>query len=316
MALAEFHDDAVTSSTAQSRALDRAEAQHGLATREQILAAGVSERTLRRRVADGVWLPMGGGVFRARGVQDDLSARSLALAMRFPEGVLTGVSAATMWGRGAWEGLDLGQTPWIVLPRRRNVQARFLSHPGIRFRYVEGARVAHPAYAVVDLIRFLAPDAAHRVAFRALQARVLSLEFLEASLVRLTRRAGTRQLRHAVELARTGVRSEAERRFVAMLRDGGITGFEVNYSLALPNGRRAIIDVAFPGLMLAIEIDGLAYHSAPDQRQHDLSRQNQLVLLGWEPLRFTWSDIVERPEPVLSILRHALERRRRERGGS
>ena len=47
-------------------------------------------------------------------------------------------------------------------------------------------------------------------------------------------------------------------------------------------------------LKIAIELDG-SIHLEDDVRERDLPRQNDLVLLGWTVLRFTWKRFTERP---------------------
>lgn len=61
----------------------------------------------------------------------------------------------------------------------------------------------------------------------------------------------------------------------------------------------AVIDVAFPALMIAIEIDGFAYHSDARTFVTDRRRQNMLVAAGWTVLRFTWQDLVDDEAAVL-----------------
>ena len=60
-----------------------------------------------------------------------------------------------------------------------------------------------------------------------------------------------------------------------------------------------VLDFAFVAQRVAIEIDGRAWHTASDRFQNDRSRQNRLVLLGWTVLRFTWADLIERPDEVI-----------------
>ena len=78
-----------------------------------------------------------------------------------------------------------------------------------------------------------------------------------------------------------------------------------------PNGFAAegdyLIDVAFPAAMLAVEIDGFAYHRDATAFQHDRTRRNTLIAKGWTVLNFTWSDLVERPDYVISSIEAALE---------
>jgi very-short-patch-repair endonuclease len=98
--------------------------------------------------------------------------------------------------------------------------------------------------------------------------------------------------------------SELETRFVQLLRRAGlpepVRQYEVYDGFALV-GR---IDFAYPDRRLAIELDGLGAHA--DRFQRDRTRQNGLVLMGWTVLRFTWADVVDRPEYVLAALTSAL----------
>ena len=54
-----------------------------------------------------------------------------------------------------------------------------------------------------------------------------------------------------------------------------------------------------------IEVDGRAAHG-PDRFQADLARQNMLVATGCTVLRYTWLDLVARPEDVLAEIRRTL----------
>ena len=68
----------------------------------------------------------------------------------------------------------------------------------------------------------------------------------------------------------------------------------------------ARLDLAFPAAMVAIEVDGMAYHSDAVRFQRDRTRQNLLVSLGWTVLRFTWWDLVDRPDYVVTTIRRAV----------
>jgi very-short-patch-repair endonuclease len=47
------------------------------------------------------------------------------------------------------------------------------------------------------------------------------------------------------------------------------------------------IDIALPQYKLAIECDGKAYHSTPEQKAHDKRKNAYLRRNGWSVLRFT-----------------------------
>lgn len=44
-----------------------------------------------------------------------------------------------------------------------------------------------------------------------------------------------------------------------------------------------------------MEFDGAAYHAGRDDWQRDLRRDAALAALGWVVLRFSWTDVTERP---------------------
>lgn len=101
-----------------------------------------------------------------------------------------------------------------------------------------------------------------------------------------------------------GARSHAERLFIELVTRADITGWEAN----VPVGGY-LVDFLFRGKKLAVEIDGWAFHSDAETFQRDRRRQNQLALLDLQILRFTWQDLVERPEHVIAALRRALSAR-------
>ena len=117
-------------------------------------------------------------------------------------------------------------------------------------------------------------------------------------------RYGSPAARRLLQAARDGARSEAERIFARLLTKAGITGWKANHPVA---GYK--VDFAFTGPKIAIEIDGLAFHSDADDFQRDRVRQNAIALAGWQVLRFTWIDLTEYPERVLAEVKRAISAR-------
>lgn len=56
------------------------------------------------------------------------------------------------------------------------------------------------------------------------------------------------------------------------------------------------LDLAFPKRKIAIECDGHAYHSTPEQKARDKRRDRYLVRNGWMVLRFTGKEIHRNPK--------------------
>jgi len=137
----------------------------------------------------------------------------------------------------------------------------------------------------------------------ALQRRV-DLPQLYRAHRRNERRHGAKAAGRLLAAASDGARSEAERLLIRLLRDAGVTGWQANY----PVGPYRV-DVGFPTQKVAIEVDGWAFHSDYDVFQSDRSRQNQIALLGWQVLRFTWWDLTERPQQVIAEIKTAIRTR-------
>jgi very-short-patch-repair endonuclease len=214
--------------------------------------------------------------------------------------VASGVAAA--W----WHGLtrfapDIVE---VTVPRDSNGRCRDGSvvrrrdlHPA---DVVErnGLHVTAPALTIVEAA--VRRGGGARLMDSALQ-RDAELRELWRAHLRNKGRYGSPAARRLLQAAADGARSEAERLLVKLLRDARITGWQTNYRLG-----GYTIDVAFAASRVAIEVDGWAYHSAPADFQIDRERQNSIALLGWQVLRFTWLDLTEYPQRVLSVIRMAI----------
>lgn len=117
-------------------------------------------------------------------------------------------------------------------------------------------------------------------------------------------RHGSPAARLLLQAAGDGARSHAERLLIQLLKSAGITGWIANHPIG-----GYVVDVAFPDHKLVIEVDGWAFHSDPAAFRKDRVRQNQIALLGWQVLRFTWFDLTEQPERVIAEIRRVTSAR-------
>lgn len=62
------------------------------------------------------------------------------------------------------------------------------------------------------------------------------------------------------------------------------------------------IDLAFPALRIAVECDGIYWHSRPAQQAKDRQKNGHLRHLGWTVLRFTDADINGRLDYCVKIV--------------
>jgi len=70
--------------------------------------------------------------------------------------------------------------------------------------------------------------------------------------------------------------------------------------------RRYVLDAYDAQARLAIELDGRAFHSDDDTRRGDLERDARLASVGIQTVRFTYEDIICRPEWCRTMVRKTL----------
>lgn len=246
--------------------------------------------------------PLRHGVFVVRGAPVG-EGTELWIAVLSTAGVLGFATAAHLWRMD-----DQPDRIHLIVGSQRRVRPA----PGLRRHHVfvprsarttiDGLPVTSRTWTLLDHIGRLPRPAAVRLTDRALQCGWLARRDISRRLRDYPGRQGNTQLRILLALTADGAAAESERLLQRMLRAAGISGWRANYVVRQAGRFVACIDVAVPAAMLAIEVDGFAYHSAVDRFERDRQRQNRLVGLGWTVLRFTWYDLAERPDEVIATI--------------
>ena len=252
--------------------------------------------------ASGRWRRCSPGVFFANDRPFTDAARVRAAVWGYgPEATASGLAAA--W----WHGLSKF-APGVVevtVPRTSH-------HPhrsGVRMRrrdmtrsdVVErnGLRVTEFALTVIEAA---VRNRSGSVLVDSALQREVELRDLWRAHLRNAGRHGSPAARRLLQAASDGARSEAERLLLKLLREAGIKGWRANYAVS---GYK--VDVAFPAHMVAIEVDGWAFHSGAEVFVKDRNpAEYAIALLGWKILRFTWFDLTEYPQRVIAEITHAL----------
>lgn len=68
------------------------------------------------------------------------------------------------------------------------------------------------------------------------------------------------------------------------------------------DGGRIRLDLAWPAARVALEADGVSFHSGPQALHRDRERQNRLARLGWIVVRCTWSDLRRDPAALAALV--------------
>lgn len=298
--------------------IDRiAGAQYALMTRQQLIDNGVSPHTVKRWSAKGRLQLVHPGVYRMVGAPVTWEQRVLAAVLAGGAGaVASHLTAARLWGL-ADAGADTDAVE-LTVPDTRSVRlagVRVHRSADIGRRWVSrraGIPVTNPLRVMIDAGSVVPGVLLGDMMERALAGRLVTVAGLEAAYGSLGRgRDGAAALRQALDdraLGRARPDGLLEPRMAALLRDRHLPPAVFQHEVRTEAGRFvARIDFAYPESALAIEVDGHEAHATPQALQRDLDRQNALVALGWTVLRFTWFDVVRRPEKVAGDILGVLE---------
>lgn len=275
--------------------------QDGVITLEQACASGLSLAAVQRRVQSGDWMRCSRGVYFVDDRPFTSAARIRAAVWGYGErATASGLTAA--W----WHGLTRFAPDIVEVTMPRTGHGRCHEKTRLRRRdldpsdvsSVRGLRVT--ARPITILEASIGRPGGIELMDGALQRGVELRELWRAHL-RNKGRYGSPAARALLQAAGDGARSAAERLLVKLLRDAGITGWRSNHPVG---GYK--VDVAFPAEQIAVETDGWAFHSDSDVFQVDRKRQNDISLLGWQVLRFTWLDLTEYPQRVIAVIRRAI----------
>lgn len=287
----------------------RARGQYGLITWTQLLDVGVPASSIGRLVERGALVRVFPGVYRVAGAPVTWHQRQLAaLLAAGPEAAASHRAGAYLWE--VWDGEPEIE---ISVPRRQAIRL-----PGVivhrtrdpmRVYHRKGIPVTTPMRVVVDLGSVVPTDVVETVLDRAEVARLLSVAAVEWELAAVGRpgRRGSGTLRTVLDrraLLESPPDGMLEPRFARLLKQAGLPAAAFQF----PVGKYEV-DFAYPELMLAIEVDGYGPHASRRAFQSDRDRQNVLVGRGWMVLRFTWADVVRRPDHVARVIRSAIGQR-------
>ena len=99
--------------------------------------------------------------------------------------------------------------------------------------------------------------------------------------------------------------SDGELILLTLIREAGLPEPVLHHRITDDGRFVAEVDFAYPELKIAIEYDG-SVHLQEDVRARDPPRQNDLTLLGWTVLRFSYRRLRDHPDAVVAEIRAAI----------
>jgi very-short-patch-repair endonuclease len=277
-----------------SRVIAVAEGQHGAISTTQLRRLGLSPKQIHRLIGDGWLVPGRPGVFVVGGGPRTWHQAVMAAVLAAGAGAVASHStAAVLWGLPGVER-DTTEVSTARPDRRRLAGVR--SHRTLAFLDCEHTTrhripVTTVARTIVDLSgRFSVPRLG-RMTDHGLRKGTLRIGDLRRCVAALAPAPGRhpnkvhRVLRRRLRGYEPGD-SDLEMRFVRTLVAAGLPE-PVQQHRVILGARRCRIDLAYPDLMLAIEVDGWEHHRSRTTFDEDRARANDLVVAGWNVLRFT-----------------------------
>jgi very-short-patch-repair endonuclease len=285
-------------STTVERVIERiASSQHGVASRAQLLGAGVSDEEIKGRLSKGALIRVHPGVYRVGHRAPSVEARYLAAVLAGGEGaVLSGRAAGHLWG------LIKGPAPppEVTAPTKRRIK-------GVRTRRGEDLRrdattrqgipITTVPRTLVDLSSVLSLDDLARACHEAGGKYRTTPKHVEAVLARRPNAPGAKNLRAVLRGDAHVTLSALERRFLHLLK-------KANLPLPITNkpaGSKRV-DCRWPERKLTVELDSYRYHNSRHAWEQDRRREREAHARGDELRRYTFGDVFDGPRVMVSEL--------------
>lgn len=290
--------------TVERKIAEQAGRSHGVITRAELLRAGVTPEQIRTRLAKGALISIHRGVFRVGHTAPSLEARYLAAVKACGPGSLIAGCAAAHLLHLARRAPSLPEVltthhrrpTGVVVTRSRKIDRR----DATRWR---GVPVTTVPRTIVDLAAILDPPDLARAFHEAAVKHRVKPEAVEAILARRHNWPGAGDLRRVLGGDEPVNLSKLESSFIAVLRRARLPLPKTN----VPAGAHRV-DCHWPAYRLTVELDSYRYHDTRHAWEQDREREREARERGDEFRRYTWHDVVERPEPMLADLRALLTR--------
>lgn len=276
----------------------QASRSHGVVTRRELHLAGITAGQIKGRIEAGALIPVHRGVFRVGHCAPSLEARYMAAVKACGErSLLAGRAAAHLFG--LLKGPP--SVPEVLAPTQHNLKGVLTR----RRRAIQpedattwrGIPVTTIPRTLVDLAAMLQEPALARAVHEAEVRHGITPKSVEDVLARRHNWPGSRRLRRVLWGDIPVSLSRLEAAFIAGVRGAGLPLPETNRPAG---GRR--VDCRWPEERLTVELDSYRFHNTRHAWEQDRQREREARARGDEFRRYTWTDVIEQPRPMLADL--------------
>ena len=288
-------------------------AQYGLVTPDQASAAGMSRRTITRRVATGEWERCSTRVIGLPFGEPCLERLLMAAQLHQPVAVASRRAAARLHGFT----LLIDVVPEVTVDYRssnRNPFARVHRSADLFAEDIVAIgplQVTSVARTAADLFTCYHRGRGERIVDDLLLSGRMAIDELAAAHDRYAGcgRPTTVIMREVIadRSKRADIkRSKLETAFLGLVESTELDDPDEQVPLPGWVEEPGHADFAYSWARVIVEVDGRRWHGHREQFDRDRRRDNAAQIAGWIVLRFTWEQVVHRPEYVLETIRAAV----------
>ena len=289
---------------------DLAARQYGVVSRSQLLSMGIGAGAIDTRLRRHRLHRLHRGVYAVGHLALVPLAREMAAVLACGDGAaVSHRTAAEVWHLlAASDNAPIEVTVASSSGRRRPGlrihKSRLLSPADVK--HLRGLPVTAPARTLIDLAETASDRELERATHEALARRLLNARRLLAETARYRGRRGVKRINQLLDDSHhaTLTRSEAEERFLSLVRAGGLPDPEVNARI-----QGYEVDFLWRERRLVVEVDGFKFHSSREAFERDRRRDADLQGSGLSVLRITWRQLQQEPYATLARTVRAIESR-------
>lgn len=293
--------------------------QSGIISLEQLTDHGVSLRSVRRLVGDGILVMVFPGIFGSATWPLGRDQLMMAGCLRNPGSALAFTTAGQIHGLRKMHDdrvhflLPHGcspKLPGVVVHRCRKIDPDDVIDLGNGLRVTSVARTLFDVGAVIGRHRLLS------ALEHAMDKELVTLAQVSETSLRLfhKRRPGSREIKHVMATRSawsSAVQSDLEMRVLRAIRRHGLPTPRVQHELTLLGGAKIRFDFAWPMALVSLEVDHSFWHAGSEESRRDKRRDRLAAQEGWITIRITEDDVVAGLDAVIEELAEVIAGRAR-----